>query len=86
MSSINGRQLSYGVLHYGIHTAETGQLGPRLGIVGDQAMKPVKSLVVDEPFIMVTVEVKGRSHVLPVPITSFTHMVLLPEDNKPKNA
>jgi hypothetical protein len=75
MSKLDGKELDYAVLHGVIHTPETGQLGPVLQNKSDSLRKAV-TMTISEPWVIVEVrDAKDpkKIHVLPVPITGFTH-------------
>lgn len=85
MSKLNGKELSYGVMHGTVHVPNMGQIGPVLTSTNDAMHKTVK-MTVDEPFVILEVPIKnGRPMTVNVPIVNFSHMVMkedLAKDSK----
>lgn len=85
MSKLNGKELSYAVMHGTVHVPEVGQIGKTLSATATAEYRAVK-MTVDEPYVIVEAAVKGKKSVsINIPIVNFSHMVVkedLAKDNK----
>lgn len=74
MSKVNGKKVLAATAHGIVHTAKLGQIGPVLSTT-DTGSK-VKSMEIDEPFLVVNAEVQGKKQTIYVSLTNVSHLVL----------
>lgn len=74
--SVDGKSVTYAVLHYPIHTPGTGQVGPTLSSNISNAGAKQAKMTLELPFVRVIIDNQGKKTTLMVPLTSFTHMVV----------
>jgi hypothetical protein len=76
-SKINGKELSYAVLHNPIFIPDAGQFGPTLSKTTNGMFKGVK-MTIEEPWVILEIQNKlGQLVTVPVPLEMFTHTVLV---------
>jgi hypothetical protein len=78
VSSLNGRQLSSAKMIEAIFVTGIGNVTPTLSATSDGVHKAVK-MTLDEPFVILELEAKGKKVKTLVPVTYFSHMVLSEE-------
>ncbi len=77
MSSLNGQRCKSGHMHDGVFLPGVGDIRKEL-VVGSTGERQVKSLVIQEPFVVVTLysTTTRRDYIMPVPISNFKYLVL----------
>jgi hypothetical protein len=79
MSNVNGRKVKLATMHANMFIPGVGDIRKELSSTDDGINKAV-GMVIDEPFVVVTLKDKGGNVLtVPVPLTNFSHMVLVKE-------
>jgi hypothetical protein len=79
MSTVNGKKLSFAVMHQNIFYPGIGDIRKELSCEDTGLSRGVK-MTIDEPFVLVETKTKaGQAVTIPVPITNFSHLVLARE-------
>lgn len=77
--SHEGRKLQFATLHYPIHIPLFGSLGPTLSKEASAADKSC-NMRIEGGFVSLEVSREGIKYNALVPLSSFTHMILAPEE------